>query len=59
MDPVTGSETHLIFPRNQEWESIDQYIKEGDVLEIKGTEDWKEFTKYLKSYFQLRNNKID
>jgi hypothetical protein len=51
LDPVTGQKVHVIYPKDEEWESKDQHIKEGDSLGIKGTADWKAYVEYLSEYF--------
>mmetsp|Transcript_7372 Transcript_7372/g.7229 ORF Transcript_7372/g.7229 Transcript_7372/m.7229 type:complete len:705 (-) Transcript_7372:36-2150(-) len=51
IDPVTGVETYLIYPVGEEWESVDQLIKNGDKLRIKATKEWEAFVQYLESYF--------
>lgn len=50
-DPVTKQKIFVIYPKGEEWESIDQYIKEGDILGIKGTGDWEAFVEFLTEYF--------
>jgi hypothetical protein len=50
-DPVTGTETCVIYPEGEEWVALDQHTKVGDVLKIKDTEEWQEFVRFLESYF--------
>lgn len=50
-DPVTKQLIILIYPKGEEWDSKDQYIKEGDILGVKSTEDWKAFVEFLTDYF--------
>lgn len=50
-DPIFNSETHLIYPIDQKWMSYDKYLKSGDILHIKPTRDWSEFTSYFFTYF--------
>jgi hypothetical protein len=54
-DPIFNNETFLIFPIDQKWMSYDKYLKAGDVLHLKPTREWKEFTSYFYSYFSKGN----
>lgn len=56
-DPSTGSRTLLIYPNNEEWVGLDQHSKFGDYLNIKGTEIWNEFLKFLEDYFTHKRPK--
>ena len=51
-DPVSKQMLTLIYPFGEEWDSKDQYIKEGDVLGVKETEDWRHFVNFLSKYFE-------
>ena len=51
-DPVTKQLLTLLYPLGEEWDSKDQYIKEGDVLGVKATEDWAGFVGFLSGYFE-------
>lgn len=53
LDPVTGLKVHVIYPRDDEWDSKDQHIKEGDSLGVKSTPDWTAFVEYLAEYFSV------
>lgn len=50
-DPVTRQNIFVVYPKGEEWDSIDQYIKEGDVLAVKETDDWKAYVGFLTEYF--------
>ena len=52
-DPVTRSKIFVIYPKGEEWESIDQFIKEGDVLGVKKTDEWQAFQNFLSEYFNV------
>lgn len=52
-DAVTKQLIILIYPKGEEWDSKDQYIKEGDVLGVKDTPDWEAFVEFLSDYFSL------
>ncbi|CAG9329364.1 unnamed protein product [Blepharisma stoltei] len=56
-DPSTGSRTLVIYPNNEEWIGLDQHSKFGDYLNIKSTETWDEFYKFLEDYFTIRKPK--
>jgi len=58
-DPVTGAETYAIYPKDEDWESVDQYIKEGDVLGLKRSAEWKTFLNFLDGYFRGPGETID
>jgi len=58
-DPVTGQDTHAIFPKGEEWESVDHLIKGGDVIHIKQTKEWQNFVEFLERYFSSAGPKID
>jgi OST-HTH Associated domain/OST-HTH/LOTUS domain len=51
LDPVTGLRVHVIYPKDEEWESKDQHIKEGDSLGVKNTPDWQAYVEFLSDYF--------
>ncbi|OMJ71694.1 hypothetical protein SteCoe_30024 [Stentor coeruleus] len=53
LDPVTGQKVHVIYPKDEEWESKDQHIKEGDSLGVKNTPDWKAYVDFLSEYFSF------
>lgn len=52
-DAVTKQLVVLVYPKGEEWDSKDQYIKEGDVLGVKDTPDWEAFVEFLSDYFSL------
>ncbi|OMJ91274.1 hypothetical protein SteCoe_6255 [Stentor coeruleus] len=54
-DLVSGGETYIIYPNNEEWISYDQYIKSGDVFKIKQTRDWELFLKFFDKYFDTEH----
>lgn len=58
-DPISGVETHLVYPKDEQWEGFDQYIKEGDVLNIKETVEWGAFYEFLSNYFLSKHRKAD
>ena len=51
-DPVTKQQLVLVYPLGEEWDSKDQYIKEGDVLKVKETADWTAFVEFFSKYFE-------
>ena len=51
LDPVTSLKVHVLYPKDEIWESKDQHIKEGDSLGVKETPDWEAFVSYLSDYF--------
>ena len=51
LDPVTGLKVHVLYPKDEEWDSKDQHIKEGDSLGVKQTPDWEAFVDFLSDYF--------
>jgi hypothetical protein len=51
-DPVTKQSLILVYPKGEEWQSKDQFIKEGDVLGVKNTSDWNAFVEFLAEYFE-------
>ena len=51
-DPVTKQRLVLVYPLGEEWDSKDQYIKEGDVLSVKETADWEAFVEFFSKYFE-------
>ena len=53
LDPVTHSKILVIYPKGEEWDSIDQFIKEGDVLGVKRTGEWEAFVSFLEEYFDV------
>jgi len=50
-DPVTGTETSVIYPEGEEWVPLDQHCKSGDVLNVKLEPEWAEFVRFLEAYF--------
>jgi hypothetical protein len=46
-DFASGGENSVIFPVNEEWVSFDQYIKTGDVFQIKKTFEWQAFVDFF------------
>mmetsp|Transcript_10999 Transcript_10999/g.21551 ORF Transcript_10999/g.21551 Transcript_10999/m.21551 type:complete len:891 (+) Transcript_10999:1558-4230(+) len=50
-DPVTGTETCVIYPEGEEWVPLDQHCKSGDVLGVKLLPEWAEFVRFLEAYF--------
>lgn len=50
-DPVTGIETCVIYPEDEEWVPLDQHCKTGDVLGVKLLPEWREFVRFLEAYF--------
>ena len=46
-DMISGTESRVIYPVNEEWVSYDQYIKSGDVFQIKKTIEWTSFVNYF------------
>jgi hypothetical protein len=50
-DPVTGTETCVIYPEGEEWVPLDQHCKSGDVLAVKLQPEWAEFVRFLEAYF--------
>lgn len=54
-DLVSGAETYIIYPTNEEWISYDQYIKSGDVFKIKQTRDWELFLKFFNKHFDIEH----
>ncbi|OMJ93268.1 hypothetical protein SteCoe_3850 [Stentor coeruleus] len=54
-DLVSGVETYIIYPTNEEWISYDQYIKSGDVFKIKQTRDWELFIKFFNKHFDTEH----
>ena len=53
-DPSNGSRTLLIYPSGENWHALDNHSKFGDYLNIKETNEWKEFLKFLENYFAIR-----
>ena len=47
-------ENSVIYPVNEEWVSYDQYIKSGDVFQIKKTIEWTSFINYFNALNQNR-----
>ena len=52
IDPVTGVESCVIYPRDEYWTSYDEKIKEGDSLNMKASADWKAFIEFFDEYFE-------
>lgn len=51
-DYGSGSENSVIYPVNEEWVSYDQYIKSGDVFQIKKTYEWKAFMSFFTELYR-------
>lgn len=50
-DPSSGSKTLAIYPNGEIWEALDNHSKFGDFLNIKKTQEWKDFYRFLENYF--------
>lgn len=50
-DYGSGTENPVIYPANEEWVSYDQYIKTGDVFQIKKTYEWKAFMSFFTNLY--------
>ena len=51
-DLGTGSENIVIYPVNEEWISYDQYIKSGDVFQIKQSQEWRSFLAFFENLYK-------
>lgn len=52
-EPLFNTDTYLIYPLNEKWKSYDKYLKSGDILNIKPTEDWNDLKKFFIEYFSV------
>jgi hypothetical protein len=50
-DPISATETCVIYPEGERWLPLDQYCKSGDVLGVKQQAEWGELMKFLEDYF--------
>ncbi|OMJ78944.1 hypothetical protein SteCoe_21115 [Stentor coeruleus] len=50
-DPSSGNKTLAIYPNGELWEALDNHSKFGDFLDIKKTQEWKDFLSFLENYF--------
>ena len=48
-DLGTGSENIVVYPFGEEWVSYDQYIKSGDVFQVKTSQEWQNFLAFFDS----------
>jgi hypothetical protein len=55
LDPVTRTKIFVVYPKGEEWDSIDQFIKEGDVLKVKQNDEWQAFVSFLGEYFSVND----
>ena len=51
LDFASGTETRVVYPVNEEWVSYDQYIKSGDLFQIKKTSEWTSFVSYFNDLY--------
>jgi hypothetical protein len=52
-DLGTGAENLVIYPKNEEWVSYDQYIKSGDVFQIKQSHEWRHFLAFFEDLYKF------
>ncbi|CAG9335870.1 unnamed protein product [Blepharisma stoltei] len=54
-DPQNESTTFLVFPREDQWFSYDQYIRTGDPLNMKNTHEWNTLIAFCESYYKTES----
>jgi hypothetical protein len=54
-DKVFNTDTLLLYPFEEKWFAYDKYLKCGDVLNIKKSEDWDSFAAFFQQYFSQEN----
>lgn len=55
----TGSTGKLIYPLEEEWTGLDQYIRDSDSLNMTQTAEWAVFISYLSNHFTVEGKKTN
>lgn len=52
-DLGSGSENLVVYPCGEEWVSYDQYIKSGDVFQVKVSQEWRNFLAFFENLYRF------